>query len=172
MKKLSKEQIQKLFNYFQKENYQHVIRECRKLLKKYPNSSALYNLLGLSLQQINNFDDAKNSYLKAIELDPKNLAVLNNLGSIFRVMEDFDKAKKYLTEVLETNPNYINALSNYGNLKRELNDFDGAIKLYKKALQIDNKQFIIHHNLALAYQGIGEFDLSKKHALTVLELNP
>ena len=172
MKKLSKEQIQKLFNYFQKENYEHVIRECRKLLKKYPNSSALYNLLGLSLQQINNFDDAKNSYLKAIELDPKNLAVLNNLGSIFRIMEDFDKAKKYLTEVLEVNPNYINALSNYGNLKRELNNFDGAIKLYKKALQIDNKQFIIHHNLALAYQGIGEFDLSKKHALTVLELNP
>ena len=87
-------------------------------------------------------------------------------------MEDFENSKKYLTTVLKTHPNYINALSNYGNLKRETNDFKGAIELYKKATEVDNKQFIVHHNLALAYQSIGEFELAKKHASITLEINP
>ena len=87
-------------------------------------------------------------------------------------MEDFEDSEKYLLEVLKIKPNYINALSNYGNLKRELNDFKSAIELYKKALSIDDKQFLIHHNLSLSYLGIGEFDLAKKHCLLSLKNNP
>ena len=145
------EKLKKLLNYFQSGNFEHVIRESRTLLKKFPDSPAIHNLLGLSLQQINNFEDAKKSYLKALKQDPKNLAVLNNLGSVCRVMEDFEDSEKYLLEVIKIKPNYINALSNYGNLKRELNDFKSAIELYKKALSIDDKQFLIHHNLSLSY---------------------
>ena len=166
------EKLKKLVNYFQSGNFEHVIRETRTLLKKFPQSPGIYNLLGLSLQQINNFEDAKKSYLKALQLEPKNPAVLNNLGSVCRVMEDFEDSEKYLTSVLKMQPNYINALSNYGNLKRELNDFKGAIELYKKALSINDKQFLIHHNLSLSYLGIGEFDLAKKHCLLCLENNP
>ena len=166
------EKLKKLLNYFQSGNFEHVIRESRTLLKKFPDSPAIHNLLGLSLQQINNFEDAKKSYLRALKLDSKNLAVLNNLGSVCRVMEDFEDSEKYLLEVLKIKPNYINALSNYGNLKRELNDFKSAIELYSKALSIDNKQFLIHHNLSLSYLGIGEFDLAKKHCLLCLENNP
>ena len=87
-------------------------------------------------------------------------------------MEDFKSAEKYFLQALEIKPNYINALSNYANLKREINDFEGAIDLYTKALNVDQNQFLIHHNLALAYQGIGKFDLSKKHSLKSLEINP
>jgi len=166
------EKLKKLLNYFQSGKFEHVIRESRTLLKKFPDSPAIHNLLGLSLQQINNFEDAKKSYLRALKLDSKNLAVLNNLGSVCRVMEDFEDSEKYLLEVLKIKPNYINALSNYGNLKRELNDFKSAIELYSKALSIDNKQFLIHHNLSLSYLGIGEFDLAKKHCLLCLENNP
>ena len=166
------EKLKKLLNYFQNGNFEHVIRESRTLLKKFPDSPAIHNLLGLSLQQINNFEDAKKSYLKALKQDPKNLAVLNNLGSVCRVMEDFEDSEKYLLEVIKIKPNYINALSNYGNLKRELNDFKSAIELYKKALSIDDKQFLIHHNLSLSYLGIGEFDLAKKHCLLCLKNNP
>ena len=56
------EKLKKLLNYFQNGNFEHVIRETRTLLKKFPNSSAIHNLLGLSLQQINNYEDAKKSY--------------------------------------------------------------------------------------------------------------
>ena len=164
--------IKKLRNHFQNTNYEHVIRECKTILKKFPENPTLLNMLGLALQQIGNFEDAKISYLKTIQIYPQHHAALNNLGSVCRTMEDFKSAEKYFLKALKLKPNYINALSNYANLKREINDFEGAINLYTQALTIDQNQFLIQHNLALAYQGIGKFDLAKKHALKSLEINP
>ena len=59
MNQIVNEKLKKLFNYFQNGKFEHVIRESRTLLKKFPESPAVHNLLGLSLQQINNFADAK-----------------------------------------------------------------------------------------------------------------
>ena len=164
--------IKKIINHFQNTDYEYVIRECKIILKKNPDNPTLLNILGLTFQQMGNFEGAKNSYLKAIQIFPRHYAALNNLGSVCRVTEDFKNAEKYFLRALKIKPDYINALSNYANLKREINDFDGAINLYAQALNIDQNQFLIHHNLALAYQGIGKFDLAKKHSLKSLEINP
>jgi Flp pilus assembly protein TadD len=164
--------IKKLANHFQNNNFQYVITECKKLLRKNPKNFVLYNLLGLSFQQINEFKNAKDCYLESVKLNSKNIAALNNLGTVYRILENFEIAEKYFLKVLELKPNYINAISNYGNLKKETNDFTVAIELYKRALEIDDNQFIIHHNLALAYLGIGEPELAEKHSLKALEINP
>jgi Flp pilus assembly protein TadD len=164
--------IKRLFNHFQNTNYELVVRECKIILKKFPQNPTLLNMLGLALQQMGNFKDAKISYLKTIKIYPQHHAALNNLGSVCKTMEDFKSAEKYFLKALKLKPNYIHALSNYANLKREINDFEGAIDLYSQALDVDQNQFLIHHNLALAYQGIGKFDLAKKHSLRSLEINP
>ena len=65
--------IKKLFNHFQNTNYEHVIRECKTILKKFPENPTLLNMLGLALQQIGNFEDAKISYLKTIKIYPSAL---------------------------------------------------------------------------------------------------
>ena len=172
MNEILNSKIKKLFNHFQNKNYEYVIRECKVILKKFPETPALLNMLGLSLQQIGNFKEAKNSYIKAIRINPKHHAALNNLGIVCRTMEDFKSANQYFLEALNIKPDYVNALSNYANLKREVNDFYGAIDLYKKALNLNQKEFLIHHNLALTYQGVGKFDLAKEHSLKALEINP
>ena len=55
------EKLKKLLNYFQSGNFEHVIRESRTLIKKFHDSPAIHNLLGLSFQHFNNFADAKKS---------------------------------------------------------------------------------------------------------------
>jgi Flp pilus assembly protein TadD len=172
MNEILNNNIKKIVSHFQIGDYGYAIRECKTILKKFPENTTLLNILGLSLQQISNFEDAKNSYLKVTRINPQHYAALNNLGSVCRTMENFEDAEKYFLKALDIKPNYINALSNYANLKREINDFDGAIDLYIKALETDQKQFLVHHNLALAYQGIGKFELAKKHSLISLQINP
>ena len=172
MNEIKNTKIKKLFNHFQSANYEYVIRECKTILKKFPESPAILNMLGLSLQQIGDYESAKTSYLKTIQFNPQHYAALNNLGTICKTMEDFKSSEKYFLQALKIKPGYIHALSNYANLKREINDFDEAINLYTKALEVDQNQFVIHHNLALTYQGIGKFDLAKKHSLKSLEINP
>ena len=118
MSEIINSKIKKLFNHFQSANYEYVIRECKIILKKFPESPVLLNMLGLSLQQIGNFEEAKTSYLKAIQINPQHFAAINNLGSVCRTMEDFKSAEKYFLQALKLKPDYIYALSNYANLKK------------------------------------------------------
>ena len=74
--------IKRLFNHFQNTNYELVVRECKIILKKFPQNPTLLNMLGLALQQMGNFKDAKISYLKTIKIYPQHHAALNNLGSV------------------------------------------------------------------------------------------
>ena len=86
--------IKKLANHFQNNNFQYVITECKKLLRKNPKNFVLYNLLGLSFQQINEFKNAKDCYLESVKLNSKNIAALNNLGTVYRILENFEIAEK------------------------------------------------------------------------------
>ena len=67
---------------------------------------------------------------------------------------------------------YINAYINLGNLKRDNNNFEIAIDLYKKALSINDKIPVILYSLALAYQGLGKFNLAIEYAKKTLLLDP
>jgi tetratricopeptide (TPR) repeat protein len=58
-----------------------------------------------------------------------------------------------------------------GNVKKELNNYEEAIKCYKLALSIDNKLYIVIHNLGMAYQALGKFEESKKYFESVLKIN-
>jgi len=56
---------------------------------------ALYNTFGWFLHLRNRLPEAKQYYLKALELDPNNSRVLNNLGSVHQWMGDLKTAKMY-----------------------------------------------------------------------------
>ena len=62
-------------------------------------------------------------------------------------MGDLKNAQSYFERAIEINPKFTHAICNLGNIKKELNIFEEAIKYYKLALSIDDKPYIIHHNL-------------------------
>ena len=55
-------------------------KEIYKQIKKYPNSSILYNILGAVLAEQNQLDKAIASYKKAIKINPKFATAHFNLG--------------------------------------------------------------------------------------------
>ncbi len=89
-----------------------------------------------------------------------------------RNLFEYDLAEELFNKAIELNNKYINAYINLGNLKRDLNKFDDAIKLYEKALSISNKNPVILYSLALAYQGIGNFEKSNLYSKETLQINP
>ena len=52
-----------------------------------------------------------------------------------------------------------------------MNDFESAIELYKKALELESQLPVVNFALALAYQGIGKFDLAIDYANKTLKLD-
>ncbi len=165
-------QIQILINQFNLKNYDHVISKGSLLIKKNPEYVILHNLVGSAYQNSGNYISAKLNFKNGIKLDPNNIALINNMGLSHKNLLEYDMADRLFNKALELNDTYINAYINLGNLKRDLNKFDEAIKLYEKALSISNQNPVVSYSLALAHQGIGDFEKSIFYSKLTLKIDP
>jgi len=167
-----KQKIERLVNYLQSGNYGFVIRESKILLKKIPNNTFLYNMIGTCYQHLNDLETAKRYFTYILQIDNKNTAALNNLGNVYKNLKNFELAEKVFKEALNLNPNFINAMVNLGSVNFELNKYEDAIMLYNKAISINNNVPMAHYNLGLVYQSLGKFEKSKFHFEELLKNNP
>jgi len=168
----AEKEAQVILNYFKAKDYISAEVKAKKLIKKFPNFQAVYNLLGLCLQSQKKFLEAIKYYKIAIQNNPNFFVVINNLGLTYHNMYDLKNAQHYYERAIEINPKFTHPISNLGNIKKELNNYEEAIKCYKLALSIDNKLYIVLHNLGMAYQALGKFEESKKYFESVLKINP
>ena len=165
-------QIQILFNQFKVRNFELVISKTKQLIKHHPEYVILYNLLGVSYQNIGEFNKAKENFIEGLKRDMNNIAMMNNLAMSYKNLLKYDEAENLYLKIIKKNKNYINAYVNLGNLNRDINNFDEAIKLYNEALKLDEKNPIIYYSLSLAHQGLGQFEKSINYAKKTLDLNP
>ena len=165
------QEVNSIINQFNVGNHEAVISKVKKIIKKFPEYLILYNILGSAYQQIGEYNFARSTFLKAIKMDPNNITIMNNLANTHKRLEEFDQSEDLFKKIIRINPKYTYAFINYGNLKRDMNDFESAIELYKKALELESQLPVVNFALALAYQGIGKFDLAIDYANKTLKLD-
>ncbi len=163
--------VKQIQNLFLVKDYKLIVNETRKAIKKYPDVSVFYNMLGLALSSLGKFKEAIVILKKGNEVNKEDLAIINNLANAYKSIFNFKDSENFYKLSISKNKNYLNAYVNYGNLKRDLNKFDDAIELYKKALQYNDKISAIHYALSLAYQGLGDFKNSEYYANKALSLD-
>ena len=168
----SKKTIQVLINNFNINNNEFVISKTKNYLKKFPRVAILYNLLGSSYQKVGKQNEAIDIFNAGLKIDPSDISFSNNLGNSYKYLLNYKKAEIIFNEIIKKKPQYLNAYVNLGNLKRDINKFDEAINLYEMANKISPNNHIILYLLALAHQGIGNFEIAINHAKEVLTLNP
>jgi tetratricopeptide (TPR) repeat protein len=161
-----------LLNVFNTSNFNLVISQGKKLIKEFPQYVILYNIIGSAYQNIGKYSLAKEIFLKGYKMDPRNIAIMNNLANTYKNLEEITLAENLFNKIINEKPDYINAYVNLGNLKRDINDFTSALKLYNKALNINDKIPVILYSLALAYQGLGEFEKAIDYSKKTLLLDP
>ena len=164
--------IKVLLNLFKSAKFDFVISKSKKLIKRFPEYVVLYNILGSAYQNTGALNLAKDTFLKGYKMDSNNIAIMNNLANVYKNNGEFELSENLFQKIIEKKPNYINAYVNLGNLKRDNNDFRLAIELYSKALKINDKIPVILYSLALAHQGLGQFDLANLFAEKTLLLDP
>ena len=170
--KTLKDKISIILNYYTVKNFDKLIEEANRLLKRNPDIDLLWNVLGLTYQQKGNLKKAEEKFFRCLQVNPKNISAINNLGNNYKYLFNYSKADEYFTKALERNPKYLNALVNFGNLKFELNQSDEALALLNKALIIDDKSVSVRINLALVYQSIGKYEKAIKILKEINILNP
>ncbi len=165
------ENIQILLNQFSAKNYEEVINKGNILIKKYPEFVILYNIVGSAYQSKGEYFLAMDNFKLGLKLDPNNIALMNNLAMTHKNLLQYNLAEELFLKIIKLNNKYINVYINYGNLKRDLNKFDDAIKLYEQALSISKENPIIYYSLALAHQGIGDFEKTIFYSKKILEID-
>ena len=171
-----KSKVQIIINNFNAGNFENTLTLIKKLLKEIPNHEYLLNMQGLCYQKLNDFENASKTFLFLIKINSANYTAKNNYASLLKKNGNVLEAKKILENIINKVPNYIAALNNLANLNQELGNYNKAIELFNQILKdnVEDKNYskkqlgIIHYNLSLCYQQIGEKEKSLLHAKKTL----
>jgi len=146
----------------------------RKAIALRPDSWTGYNAFAAFLDDHQRYDEAIAQYRHAIELTPDNAALYLNLGAVYIDKGDskgFAEAEKMLRKSLALGPSYP-AYSNLGYLYLQQQRYAEAAGSLEKALQLNDKDYLIWDNLVFAYEGLKDKEKAGKaqdRAILLLE---
>jgi eukaryotic-like serine/threonine-protein kinase len=131
-----------------------------------------YNELGNFYERQARYAEAIAQYRRAIELTPDNAQVYLNLGAAYIDAGDpklFADAEQVLKKSIELSPSYP-AYANLGNLYANEKHYPEAAAMTEKALQLNDKNYMVWNNLVIAYEWLKEEDKAEAARKRMREL--
>ena len=157
--------IQQALTAHQEGRLEEAERLYNSILNEEPNNLDANNNLGVLLQSLNRFNEAKDFCKKAIELKPNYAEAHYNLGISLEKLNRFEESEASFRKVLELKPNFAEAYNGLGNtLSSQPGREKEAEESFKKALIIKPDFISARYNLGLLLH------LTKQHKKAANEL--
>jgi len=115
-------------------------------------SAPLYRTLGLLYSQVQKYNEARDSYLKAVEIDSTYTPVLKDLAALLHLADQNDKAAAVYIRYLQSEPGDVDALVGLAESCLEINQIAKAQEAAQGAFSRDSTN--VHARLALARVGL------------------
>jgi len=113
--KASKTRVSLGLTYLKNGNFSQAKFNLDKALEFAPRSADANFAMAYYYQNVNELEQAENSYQFAMELEPKNPNIANSYGAFLCQNGKYEKAKKYFLKAVNTN-SYISSAETYENL--------------------------------------------------------
>lgn len=117
------------------------------------------------------YQEAKRSFLQALELDNKNAYVLVGLADTCRELKKFDQAIKYYERVLEFDAVNVFALRGIGDAYRGILQHKRAIPYWMRYLECNKNDIYVMVRLAESFNKTGNFDKAEAFYINALAVN-
>ncbi|MCX7905476.1 MAG: tetratricopeptide repeat protein [Elusimicrobiales bacterium] len=140
--------LNKGISYFINNNYTKAAEEFLKSIQK-KETSLGYSLYGASLYWLGDNEGALENYTKAIKLDPKNDIAWQLKGISHARDGDLKLALESFLKSLEINSSRTDTLMNISSVYFSLGNISKANEYAKKAINLDPKNPLYHHQLGL-----------------------
>jgi len=144
-------------------------------------SERLYNTFGVLHYEKGDYKQAKNYFLKAIEVLPlshpyyKELFINYNinLAQIYFKLEDYDESNRIYQRLLAINPTNKNEIyHNIGMINLYLGASDNALNYFRKVQYgSSNKQIWLYQNIGEAFFNLEQFDSAKNYLQKAIAAN-
>ena len=139
--------ISEIIHLFQSGSTAEALIKSENLIKKEKEVPFLLNLNGIININLSNWDKAKISLKKAIDLDKNYVEAYNNLGIVYNNLGEIEKAIKNFSLSIKIKNDYANGYNNLGSAYDDLGESENAINNYSKALEFDPKHAEAQKNL-------------------------
>jgi tetratricopeptide (TPR) repeat protein len=99
------------------------------------------------------YEDARQKFLKAIEMDPRHLQAIKSFGIALTLLEDYDGALATLNQARDMGASFADIYFHLGNVHLYKRELDEAVQNYLQALQINPRYADSRLRLATACVG-------------------
>jgi len=164
-------------------------REAIEVFESDPQKSAiLYNKIGIAYHQLQQLDNAKKYYERALKLKRDYSEALNNIGTVYYAKRGYRRAISYYRRALRISPDSASVYSNLGTALFARKKYDEATVAYQKAMSLDPDVFEhrsnfgtlledrnieerakFHYYLAKMYAKSGRNDMALQYVRKALE---
>jgi len=132
----------------------------KNLENLYYNDVNFNNLIGFVYQNLNDFNNANNYYIKSLKLDNENFETNFNIGILNYKKKDFKESERIFINLSKKFIKNKDIFYNLGVIKYEIELYKEAIKYFEKALNLDDKFYFAQHHLAQCYEKLNNIDLA------------
>ena len=152
------DQLQGLVGLYTKGQYQEALDKGSQLLKQFPSSVNLHNIIGAANKGLGKLEDAVEAYTKALALKPDYADAYYNMGNALKEQGKLDKAIKAYTKALALKPDYAEAYYNMGNALKDQRKLEEAIEAYNKAISLKPDYAKAFSNMGITLQDQGKLE--------------
>jgi protein O-mannosyl-transferase len=144
--------------------------ELQSALKIYEQFPDAHNQVGKIQYEFKQYDNARKSYQRALELNSSNATYHNNFGTCLFSTGQYAESEKAFKKAIELQPSYPDALCNLGSVYGTLGEinlsqgkqaearayFEKAIVYFKKTIEEDEGYLSAYNFLAATYKTLGD----------------
>jgi len=137
-----------------------------------PNFHEAWHNLGVSLFGIKKYDEAINSYKKAIELKPDKYKAWDAMGIAYGRQQNYSEAVKAYSAAIKINPDDWQTLYNRGNAFYYLDQDDLALTDWQKASELNPELSQAFYNQACVYGRMRDAQKALENLEKAIDINP
>ena len=148
--------ISQLVNLFNNGELVKADKLSRNLIKQYPDSYIVWNILGAVNKSLGKLSKSQNAFEKVTKLNPSYPDGFNNLGVVLNDREKFQAAEKACLNAIKLKPDYAIAYYNLGNSLKEQQKLDQAVEAFNKAISLKPDYVDAYNNLGIIFMSRGK----------------
>ena len=118
------------------------------------------------------YEQAADSYRRAVILDPNHAEAYFNLGNVLRNSGALADAEAMYQRAVENETQFATAWYNLADLQEEVGRLEDAVQSLRSALSASSDYADAHFNLAACLEKLGRTEQAREHWLAYLQLDP
>ncbi len=122
----------------------------QSIIAREPNNYDALRHIGILKQDLGNYEDAYNYYIRCIKIRPNGFEALNNLGAIHVRNKNYPLAQKCFEKANSINKDYVPVINNLASLFHKIQNKESALEFSSKALKLQPDNTITKNQYAKA----------------------